>query len=1038
MKLIIDTSSLVWRCLLVGIDTENGRKVEHNGKTIQVNSAIYGTENAISSLCATLREFNVVPSDMIFVLEGARGTARRKVTLPTYKEGRGDRAPELVAAFNETVDKVTGAFRDVGAQVVWCDGCEADDTIAFLARNLTDERVIIASEDGDMSALIDERVGLWKGSRLVTDNPYGPFPTKYVTLWKATVGDSSDKIKGAPGFGPQAFMDFFVWADVGGLAALEGMIKRNTLHELEDDVAEFKPLRKLIDGAQSVYDSYFVATLHSEWVDTERCPLQVKPGKRLPYDQISDDRLKKWGSSGESSETAAAPPCDWYAAMHPVKPAVKRNHAVYDVEIIGLEKPVFLVCAKVIETGETMSFWRHVEGDMDRLHDQLKRDDLTWVSFNGIKFDAPLVSAAICGKPESVLKRIATTSINDETVGWWQLPKMFGFEMVEFDHIDLFETAPGVHISLKTFAGRMGYKTMVDMPFHHDQDLSKDELPVLERYCLNDLGVTEALFQALRNEVNLRIQMGEEHGMDLRSKSGAQVAEALLKKAAGLSGKKVDIPSFVRYKAPAFVKTDSPILLGLIGKLENHTFKINFANGRVVAPDFLSDPIKLGWNTYQFGVGGLHSTMDKKLYMEADDEYDLSDVDASSFYPFVIILAGLIPKIEGGDRFLAAYKEVLYGRIAAKRRMQAVEREISALEASSVEADKRKLTDLKAEHKTLKSEVASKKLIANSSFGKLLSPYCAFYAPDLGLAVTLTGQLVLSCLIHEIEKIHGAIVLSANTDGILVRYPRAKRDRFLAAISEAAVRTGLEFEETPYSKIAMKDVNSYINLVEGRDAAIVSTDGTIKESKAKGGKIKTKGLYADAGLEKNPTMQVCSKLAADYLKSALLPRDNIANYTDIRDYVEIRNVKGGGVQYDHFVEVDDWVLVKDFGSKDNEWARQAWLDAGVEKTVKRKSKPKPVSVGVGGVQFGRVARWYQCKSDQPMSINYVGSGNKVAGTDGGKLCMTLPDALPDDLDLDWYVREAYRILKDLGVPLDEEIVDLDDANRVIDDTSVVA
>ena len=44
-----------------------------------------------------------------------------------------------------------------------------------------------------------------------------------------------------------------------------------------------------------------------------------------------------------------------------------------------------------------------------------------------------------------------------------------------------------------------------------------------------------------------------------------------------------------------------------------------------------------------------------------------------------------------------------------------------------------KLRDLKLEHSKLKSEVGTKKLLSNGTFGKLGSPYSSFYSPDLML-----------------------------------------------------------------------------------------------------------------------------------------------------------------------------------------------------------------------------------------------------------------------------------------------------------------
>ena len=48
------------------------------------------------------------------------------------------------------------------------------------------------------------------------------------------------------------------------------------------------------------------------------------------------------------------------------------------------------------------------------------------------------------------------------------------------------------------------------------------------------------------------------------------------------------------------------------------------------------------------------------------------------------------------------------------------------------------------------------------------------------------------------------------------------------------------------------------------------------------------------------------------------------------------------------------------------------------------------------------------------AITYVSSGNTVAGTKGGKLCMQLPAALPKDLDKQWYITKAYEMLSDTG------------------------
>lgn len=633
-----------------------------------------------------------------------------------------------------------------------------------------------------------------------------------------------------------------------------------------------------------------------------------------------------------------------------------KHHAVFDTEIIGDRWPVFLCCVTILETGEQYPFWQHSDDDREDMIRMFSRDDLTFVSFNGWDFDYPLVCAAMTGWTEQQLKNLANAIIEGELRHWMTM-KQFNIPSYEFDHIDLMEVAPGVKVSLKRYMGRMGYKTMMDMPVAHDQDLPSEMLPTVAKYCFNDCGGTTALFNELREQIELRCRLSDEYGVDLRSKSDAQVAEAILRKKLGITGKQDrPIPRFVTYTAPDFIKTSNLNIQMLIDDLENERFAID-QNGSPVAPDWLDNDFKLGSGTYKVGIGGLHSTHDLKFYVEASDGVLLSDFDVASYYPNIIMKCGLIPNLGGnkGEKFIEAYRSIYEQRIAAKR------------SGDKVVANSLKIT-------------------LNGTYGKLGNKYSAFYSPDLMLAVCLTGQLNLLILIDELEKIPGVKVGSANTDGILVIYSPETRQQVLDVFKANEVFTGFEYEETPYSKVAMKDVNNYI---------AVTTNG----------KVKGKGLYAEMSLMKNPTMQVCTNAAIAYIKDGIKPEVFIPKQTNMRDFVAIRDVQGGGIQYDEMVWVDDWYEIED-----RQWVRPGWN----KKPVNRKSRPKPIEVGVGGVPFGRVARWYMSKLPQP-PISYVSSGNRVAKTEGGKLCMDLPDALPKDLDYQWYIDEAISILSLLGV-----------------------
>lgn len=657
-----------------------------------------------------------------------------------------------------------------------------------------------------------------------------------------------------------------------------------------------------------------------------------------------------------------------------------KNYLIFDTELIGSERPLFLIRALELSTGKRHNFWYDKPAQFKRFRNMIANPKWTWVGFNSENFDRPLIAMALTGYDEGELKRVAQDIIQNELRSW-QTYREYGIDFVEYDHIDLKEVPPGVMLSLKIYEGRMHSPVIRDMPFDHTHDLSDKERKIVEAYCDNDISETARLFDTVREQIELREQLGATYDLDLRSKSDAQCAEAILKKVCGIrNGDKV-VPRFVRYTTPDFIKTDSPLLQELIMLLEEHRFLINHGNGSPEFPEFLTEPIKIGDGVYQMGIGGLHSQHDVKLHLQAHEKLLLSDFDVISYYPEIMMKAGLIPNLGGnrGELFLETYTNIYEQRVHAKR------------------------AGNKAMANTLK-------IVLNGTFGKLGSLFCSFYAPELMLAVTITGQLNLLCLIHELSKLPGVKVESANTDGILVSYTLSKRKRVLQVLQGNSQRTSFSYEETPYRRVAMKDVNNYFAVTDARASAIISPQG-IDEFQAKGGKVKRKGLYAEAGVlqNKNPSMEICSDAVAAFLADGTVLPATILGCTDIRKFVEIRSVKGGGVQHLREIEVDDWQLVEDNGNASNVWQAIA---SG--KRVKRKSRPKPYLLGVGGTPFGRVARWYMTKDKLP-PITYVSSGNKVAGTEGGKLCLELPDSIPADLDYQWYADEAVKILSDIGV-----------------------
>ncbi len=294
-RLIVDLSSILWTGLLAGKDEEYSQKIEHNGKTVVVNGWQHGYENAINSLLSAWEKNRIQPKDTIMVVESGNTKGVRKRWLPSYKEGRDDgRPPEAYVQFNILKEKTLQAVHDLGGNAVTRPNLEGDDIVAYLAAKLQGKKVIMTG-DRDLAFLLNDEVSLWRANELITENPYGPWPHQWLPVHKALVGDTSDKIPGAKGFGEKAWLDLICLFGADGIELMEDLILHKKLVNLQEDVPSLKVLQKVIDNADMVYASYAAGKLYPEMCENMRVPLQWSPGYVKPRAEIEDARLRKYG-----------------------------------------------------------------------------------------------------------------------------------------------------------------------------------------------------------------------------------------------------------------------------------------------------------------------------------------------------------------------------------------------------------------------------------------------------------------------------------------------------------------------------------------------------------------------------------------------------------------------------------------------------------------------------------------------------------------------------------------------------------------------
>jgi len=350
----------------------------------------------------------------------------------------------------------------------------------------------------------------------------------------------------------------------------------------------------------------------------------------------------------------------------------------------------------------------------------------------------------------------------------------------------------------------------------------------------------------------------------------------------------------------------------LLGRVLDTDFVVS-ESGSPDLPEWLKlIKIAIGNAQYQMGIGGLHS-QETCQKIETTDDIVIADYDVASFYPNIILQQKMFPP-GVGEVFLSIYQSIVDRRLAAKR------------SGDKVTADSLKIT-------------------LNGTFGKLGSKYSFLYAPQQLIQVTITGQLALLYLIEMLDAV-GVTCKSANTDGIVLQYEKSKEMVVADIMSHWMQQTGYELERTDYRLLAARDVNNYV---------AVTIDG----------KVKRKGVFAPAGLMKNPDREIIYDAIAEHIAKGTDIGDYIRACTDLRKFFTVRTVKGGAV-----------------------WGTQ---------------------------YLGKAIRFYHSRVvPKEVFITYQSNGNKVPLSDGCRPMMDLPGFFPDDVDYDYYIAAAKELLQQIG------------------------
>ena len=354
-----------------------------------------------------------------------------------------------------------------------------------------------------------------------------------------------------------------------------------------------------------------------------------------------------------------------------------------------------------------------------------------------------------------------------------------------------------------------------DLPFHYTYRIKRSEIDIITDYNVNDVLGTDALVKNQQKELDLRAELSGMFDIDLRNMSRSSIGKNLMTKfyseRSGLKpyefidlrtqrsavpiGKIIKdnitfetsfyqqiLDNIQRYSI--YIGQGTPSKTQLVtNKISPYLSITTFRKG-FVSLDFISKD-----KGYTLAKGGLHSKDDPRVIWAGEDEI-LADPDVASMYPSFIINYKVCPHQLSPDVFIGIVQWLTETRLEAK-------------------------------HTGKKVKADGLKIVINRIYGALSDAMDYLYDPECTYTVTINLQLLLCNLIERFEN-NDFEVLSANTDGLLVRLLLSREDEFNNICSAWSAYSKLNLDTERFEKYCRSAVNDYIAVGVGFYNAVQS------------------------------------------------------------------------------------------------------------------------------------------------------------------------------------------------------------------------
>lgn len=527
---------------------------------------------------------------------------------------------------------------------------------------------------------------------------------------------------------------------------------------------------------------------------------------------------------------------------------------VYDVEVF----PNLFTCTLLNTNSNKIGTYEisNRKNDLGKIISTFLNKGIIFCGYNNKYYDDPIINYIILNqqillqKPVwDITKDIKTLSneiieSGDKFDSWSTYKHAHCFP--SFDLLRMMFSKK-LRCGLKELQVTMQYSNVQEYDGDFNRNVQDSEIDNIISYNINDVNSTNQLLLLNQKNIDLRIGIHNEYGINAMSMDGVGIGNEILKtkylqatnkkwsevKELGSPCNIVDLNEIILPK----ISFETEILQNLLSEIK--TLRINL-NKKWNKQFYFHDSL------ISMGLGGLHNLSKPEIIIPNYDEC-LLDADASSLYPSLLISYEFYPQ-HLGKEFLNIYKQIKDERIEAK-------------------------------HNGNKIKNETLKLALNSVTGNMQSEYSWLYDPKSVMKIRMNGQLFLLKLAEMLINTTNCKIINYNTDGIFILIKRNMLDKLKEIIKSFEEFSLLNMEIEEFEAMYQFAINDYIAVKEGY-------------SKTKNPDlIKKKGMFIDTPiLGKGLRPLIIPKAICEYFVNKTPIETTLYNSDDIRDFCTYQKV----------------------------------------------------------------------------------------------------------------------------------------------------